>query len=106
MTRRGRSKRRKCSAVGHFPTQFSFHITASGKHYLAAAVEPFSGIIERIDRRFRIEMDVAPQVDAFQYILEKTFDVTRIELLPFFGRDKQVFGKAELVCPQNAVGDR
>src|SRR5262249_50819364 len=76
-----------------------------GDDQLGALVEAGARVVERVDRRARLEVQVGLPIDALQQVAEEGRDVVDVEfrvVLP--GDDEQVLGQRQLPLAQEGVG--
>ena len=96
---------RQPQTAGTCVGQLAPHRPRGGDHQLRPFVQPRARIVQRVDRRAGLEMQVGPPVDPLQQVPEERRDVVDVEsriVLP--GHDQQILGQRKLPLAENGVG--
>jgi hypothetical protein len=81
--------------------------TNGGNDDLRADVEPFARIVERVDRRVRVKVQIPPPIDAHQHVPEERRDVVHVErfVVRAVGNPQEL-GQRKLSLAENRAGLR
>ena len=76
-------------------------------HHLRPLVQPTAAVVERVDRRARLEVQIAPPIDPLQHVAQEVGHVAHVQLrVVLAGDDPQILRQRQLPVAQQGVGQR
>src|SRR5438128_993671 len=74
----------KPQVFGQLDGELALRWSNGGNHQLRAFVERPAGIVERVDRRLGLKVQVAPPIDTAEQVAEEAGKIMDLELGPVF----------------------
>lgn len=84
--------------------QLAARRASGGNDELGAGVKTVPRVVERVDRRLRLEMQIGAPIGSLQDVTEERLDVVDVELrIVLASNDEKVLGQRELTLAKNRV---